>query len=139
MYRRILLATDGSQSSLKAAAAAARLARLTPGSLVTVLYVLHLPLALMPVVDVPRDAMVRNTGREVVDATISAMELPEVQIESEVLVGEPAAEIIQLARSRPFDLIVMGTRGLSPIKELLLGGVSHKVANTAPCPVLLVR
>lgn len=132
MYHKILVATDGSQSSLKAAQAAARLARLTPDATVTVLFVLHVPPVLMPIVDVPTDAMVRNTGREVVDSTIGAMDLPELQVRTAVEVGEPAAEIVQMARDGQFDLIVIGTRGLTPIKELLLGSVSHRVANTAP-------
>jgi nucleotide-binding universal stress UspA family protein len=90
-------------------------------------------------VDIPVDAMVRNTGREVIEETMRAMDLPTVQVHAEVQIGDPADEIIQMARTEPFDLIVLGTRGLSPLKEILLGGVSHRVANTAPCPVLLVR
>ncbi|HLO03217.1 MAG TPA: universal stress protein [Symbiobacteriaceae bacterium] len=139
MYHKILVATDGSQSSLKAAQAAARLARLTPDATVTVLYVLHVPAVLQPMVDIPMDAMVRNTGRAVIDSTVGAMELPEVQLRTEIQVGDPATEIVQFARAGLFDLVVMGTRGLSPLKEMFLGGVSHRVANTAPCPVLLVR
>lgn len=139
MYHKILVATDGSQSSLKAAQAAARLARLTPDATVTLLHVLHVPPVMMPIVDIPMDAMVRNSGREVIDSTIGAINLPEVQIDSEIQVGDPATEIVQMARDGLYDLIVIGTRGLSPIKELFLGSVSHRVANTAPCPVLLVR
>lgn len=139
MYHKILVATDGSQSSLKAAQAAARLARLTPDATVTVLHILHVPPVLMPIVDIPMDAMVRNTGREIVDATIGVMELPEVQVRTEVQLGDPATEIVQMARDGIFDLIVIGTRGLSPLQEIFLGSVSHRVANTAPCPVLLVR
>lgn len=139
MYRKILVAIDGSQSSLKAAQAATRLARLTPDATVTLLHVLHVPPVLMPIVDVPMDAMVRNTGREVIDSVVGAVDLPEVQLRTEIQIGDPATEIVQMARDGQFDLIAIGTRGLSPIKELFLGSVSHRVANTAPCPVLLVR
>lgn len=139
MFRRILLAADGSATSLKAAKAAAELARLVPFASVTVLYVLHVPPVLMPGLEIPVDAMVRNTGREVIDAVIEALDLPAEQVHAEIQIGDPAMEIEQMARTGPFDLIVMGTRGLSPLKEVLLGGVSHRVANTAPCPVLLVR
>lgn len=139
MYHKILVPTDGSQSSLKAAQAAARLASKTPDATVTLLHVLHVPPVLMPVIDIPMDAMVRNTGREVIDSTMGTINLPEVQVRWEVVIGDPATEIVQYARDGINDLIVMGSRGLSPIKELFLGGVSHRVANTAPCPVLLVR
>ena len=53
--------------------------------------------------------------------------------------GEPAEEIVDYARLEEVDLIVMGSRGLSPIQELLLGSVSDKVLRTAPCPVLIAR
>lgn len=139
MYHRILLAADGSPSSLKAAEAAASLARLVPGSKVTVVYVLHVPAVIAPSLDVPVDAMVRNTSRPVFDTTLRVLDLPEAQVHCEVQIGDPADEIVQMARTAPFDLIVMGTRGLSTFKQILLGGVSHRVANTAPCPVLLVR
>lgn len=52
----------------------------------------------------------------------------------------PAAEVIlQAAASSRSDLIVLGSRGLSEIQSLLLGGVSYRVAHEARCPVLLVK
>lgn len=139
MYRRILLAADGSPSSLKAAETAATLARLTPDSSVTVFHVLHVPMVLLPAWDTPIDMTVRRGAREVIDQAVKAMSLPQEQVHAEVQMGDPAAEIVQMASTAPFDLIVMGSRGLSPVGEILLGGVSHRVASTATCPVLLVR
>lgn len=141
MLRRILLATDGSPWSLKAARTAGALARMVPDAEVTVLYVTHVPKALHleNLLDVPLDPMIRNTARPVLEATLDALDIPQVQVRSEVQIGEPAEEIVEMARSLKFDVIVLGSRGLGPVKELLLGSVSHRVLNTAPCPVLLVR
>lgn len=50
----------------------------------------------------------------------------------------PAAAIIEEAKARKVDLIVMGTRGLTGIKHLALGSVADRVVRTAPCPVLTV-
>ena len=58
---------------------------------------------------------------------------------SKVRFGEPAAEIIEEARNSDASLIVMGSRGLSGIKELMLGSVGRKVSEAASCPVLIVR
>ncbi|HLN61048.1 MAG TPA: universal stress protein, partial [Symbiobacteriaceae bacterium] len=71
--------------------------------------------------------------------TLSALGLPEERVATEVQVGEPAEEIVDLARLEGYDLIVMGSRGLNQVKELLVGSVSHRVLHTAPCPVLVAR
>jgi nucleotide-binding universal stress UspA family protein len=53
--------------------------------------------------------------------------------------GDPASRIVEHARDHMIDLIVMGSRGASDLKGLLLGSVSHKVAQIAPCMCLTVR
>jgi nucleotide-binding universal stress UspA family protein len=53
--------------------------------------------------------------------------------------GDPADEIVTAARDEGYDLIVVGHRGLSPIKAFLLGSVSSRVVTHAPCSVLVVR
>lgn len=53
--------------------------------------------------------------------------------------GDPAKIIIELAKSNDYDLIVMGSRGRSAFKELLLGSVTLKVAHHAKCPIMVVR
>jgi len=57
----------------------------------------------------------------------------------EILRGDVAEAIIDYARKHESGLIVVGSRGLSPMKELLLGSISDKVLRHAPCPVTVVR
>lgn len=52
--------------------------------------------------------------------------------------GSPGTMLSNLAKSREFDLIVMGSHGHSDIAGLFLGSVTHKVLNTIYCPVLVV-
>jgi nucleotide-binding universal stress UspA family protein len=61
-----------------------------------------------------------------------------VDAEIKVEVGDPADEILKEAAAGNYDLIVTGTRGHGPVARLVLGSVSHKVAEQAPCKVLLV-
>ncbi|MCA8954917.1 MAG: universal stress protein [Planctomycetes bacterium] len=63
------------------------------------------------------------------------------QIEPETvrLEGTPFAALIQLARSRRVDLIVMATHGHTGVKHLLLGSTAERVVRKAPCPVLTVH
>jgi nucleotide-binding universal stress UspA family protein len=53
--------------------------------------------------------------------------------------GDPAQRILERATSEGADLIVMGTRGFSGLKGLIVGSVSHRVSQLAPCAVMSVR
>jgi nucleotide-binding universal stress UspA family protein len=57
----------------------------------------------------------------------------------EVLVGPPAARIVEAATAHDADLIVMGTRGRGALSSLVLGSVASRVVRTASCPVLTIR
>ena len=59
--------------------------------------------------------------------------------ERHVVVGNPATEIVSVARRTGVDLIVMGTHGRRGLKTLLLGSVAESVVRHAPCPVVCVR
>jgi nucleotide-binding universal stress UspA family protein len=61
------------------------------------------------------------------------------KVSTKLLHGNPADEIVKLAKDGKFDLIVIGSRGLSGVKELILGSVSSKVVNHATVPVLVVK
>jgi nucleotide-binding universal stress UspA family protein len=54
-------------------------------------------------------------------------------------VGDAADEIVRIARESGADLIVLGARGLNPLKRLVLGSVSTKVLHQAPCDLLVVK
>lgn len=56
-----------------------------------------------------------------------------------VLDGDPAKRILEYAKRQDVDCIVMGHRGLSDVKSLLLGSVSQKVSNQAPCTCIAVK
>jgi nucleotide-binding universal stress UspA family protein len=62
-----------------------------------------------------------------------------LQVSTEIVDGRAARTIVEVARQRHVDLIVMGTHGRSGVAHLLLGSVTEKVLRTAPCPVLAVR
>ena len=53
--------------------------------------------------------------------------------------GRPDAEIVALAEELSAGLIVLGSRGLGPLRSALMGSVSHSVVRHAHCPVLVVR
>jgi nucleotide-binding universal stress UspA family protein len=64
---------------------------------------------------------------------------PNLTISSMLREGDPALEIVNAAKEGGFDVIAVGHKGLSKMKELFLGSTSEKVAHLAPCPVIIVR
>jgi universal stress protein A len=65
--------------------------------------------------------------------------LGAARVETRLLQGFAAGEIVAYAKDTHSDLIVMGTHGRSGPKHLLLGSVAERVVRTAACPVLTVR
>ncbi len=61
------------------------------------------------------------------------------RVEIEKVAGEPAAEIVALARARGVDLLVLGTHGRTGIEHALMGSIAERVVRRARCPVLTVH
>ncbi|MGC1425153.1 MAG: universal stress protein [Nitrosotalea sp.] len=57
----------------------------------------------------------------------------------ETLFGQESKKIVDFAHKEKFDLIVIGSRGLSPIKRMILGSVANSVVNKSKIPVLVVK
>jgi nucleotide-binding universal stress UspA family protein len=72
-------------------------------------------------------------------AIAAANEQSRLEMSTEIADGRAARTIVDIARRRQIDLIVMGTHGRSGFVRLLLGSVTEKVLRTASCPVLAVR
>jgi nucleotide-binding universal stress UspA family protein len=66
-------------------------------------------------------------------------DVDEARVTRTVVRGCAHREIVEFARTRAADLIVMGTHGYGPLRRLLLGSVTERVLRTAPCPVMAVR
>jgi len=136
---RLLIATDGSLGSLAAAEEGVRLAKLL-GAGVTFVGVAHAPLRVLGDPYYQR-ALGKNLGAmraALAKSTPYAVER-HVEYETELLEGSPAEVVLDLARSRDVDLIVVGSRGLGPTKGALLGSVSSEIVQRADRPVLVAR
>ena len=136
---RILIATDGSPGSMAAVEEGIRLAK-TLGAGVTFVAVAHAPLPLLGDPYYQR-ALSENLAvmRSALAKAIPYAEERHVQSETELLEGSPAKAILDLARSRGVDLIVVGSRGLGAVKGALLGSVSLEIVHHADRPVLVAR
>jgi nucleotide-binding universal stress UspA family protein len=64
---------------------------------------------------------------------------PGISVDTILLAGRPAQEIVALAEARGFDLVVVGTHGRRGLRRAVLGSVAEHVVRSAPCPVLVFR
>lgn len=141
MYSRILVAVDGSEHSLKAARAAAELARQLHATELRVVVAFDpLPSFLgEPNLQAAINARL-DEAQQVMEKALQAIgPMPEGVVRTEILEGPAAEAILQVAETHQSDLIVMGSRGLGRFAGLLLGSQSQKVVQHASCPVLIVR
>lgn len=60
-------------------------------------------------------------------------------VTTEVRTGNAAKQILEAARERQADLVVMGTRGRTGLAHVVMGSVAERVVRLAPCPVLIVK
>lgn len=140
MFEKVLLAVDGSDHALHAARTAADLARAMNSSefRVVVAYDFIPPYLGEPNLQYAIDARV-NAANEVLQAALAQLGTLPCEISTELIEGDSAEAILDVAETRKSDVIVMGSRGLGTLAGLLLGSTSQKVVAHAPCPVLIVR
>jgi nucleotide-binding universal stress UspA family protein len=140
MFDRILLAVDGSDHALHAARIAATMARgMKPTEFRIVVSYDSIPVYLgEPNMQFAIDSR-KKDAEEILAAAIKEVgEIPS-EIHTEMIEGDPAMAIIEVATIRESNIIVMGSRGLGRLAGLVLGSTSQKVVAHAPCPVLIVR
>ena len=136
---RIVLATDGSKDSLAAAAYLKELP-LPPSTTVRIIAAVSLPPLALHVASAPElKRSVIDRAQQVVDDARTALAPRGFAIETDVVMGDPRAEIVRQAEEWKADLVVLGARGLGGVKRFLLGSVSDAVARHARCPVLVVK
>lgn len=136
MMHKILVPTDGSPYSLKAAEYAAKLAS-ELSSKVSILHVseYHPRVRARELVEEEE-----KTGLDILSKTKDVFDKARVQVEVlKLKFGHPADVICSVAEREQFDFIVLGEKGAHEIGRFMLGSVADRVAHHAPCPVLIVR
>ena len=140
MFDRILLGADGSEHAQRAAKVAGDLARALKSSEVRIVVAFDpIPAYLGEPNLSQAEAARAKAADDIITKAKSALGSIPGEVHEETLAGSPAEAIVQVARIRNSQLIVMGSRGLGRLEGALLGSNSQKVVSHAPCPVLIVR
>lgn len=140
MYRKILVAYDGSEGSRRALRAGIELARRFEAELHSISVMEHLPHYAATVGEVKEaqeefEAFFRTLTKEARDQAA----LAGVELEATVRPGHEVETTVTYAREGGFDLLLVGFSGHSNIFGRIMGSTTQNIARLAPCPVLIVK
>ncbi|MCT2534693.1 universal stress protein [Aquibacillus koreensis] len=161
-FSKILIAFDGTEGSVKALKTAEKMAKLHDASL-TVTYVYNGTAAsrdtdtfesvITPIIYNSANAtasddrnvyhqqsnVTENVSETILSDAKNRLTDAITEVNYHILEGDQAKEICTFANDEEFDLIVIGNRGHTGVKKIVLGSVSNTVTNLANCPVLVVK
>lgn len=146
MFKKMLVAIDGSRVALKALEKAIEIQQLTGGEIYLLCIYKHhslfqasLSIGRPDDLQISDDALSQYAKEVVEHAKQYAKDHGAVKVRGFVKGGRPSKMIVNFAKDKNIDLIVMGSRGTHSDKDgMLLGSVTHRVASLAKCPTLVV-
>lgn len=141
LFKKIVVATDGSEHSARAVTYAIELARMFEAKIFAIYVVDTGAFATIPM-DIVWESMyelLKKEGDEVTGQVEDVAKKAGVDIECLTVEGHPAEEIIRFSENVSADLIVMGTLGKTGLDRFLLGSVADKITKASKLPVMIVR
>jgi nucleotide-binding universal stress UspA family protein len=134
---KILVAVDGSEYTDIIVDQAISMGRICNSVIVAISVIPFFPDYVSSAVQL-EEKLSKNT-RKLLETVKRRIEKENIECETLVRIDEqPHEPIVQEAKKRNADLIVMGTRGVTGLKRVLMGSVAQKVIGHAPCPVMVV-
>ena len=140
MFRKILVAIDGSEGATKALRAAIEMAKHCEAELHSISIEEHLPhyaATVGEVVEAKQEAA--DYFRRVVKAAEESAIASGVHLQTHVMPGHEVEAIVQFAKDHGHDLLIIGFMGHSRIFERIWGGTSQNLTRLAPCSVLVIK
>lgn len=140
MFKKLLVAYDGSEGAQKALAAGLRLARLHQAELWAVTVQERLPRYGGTIDEIDEEKKYLDERFAKIAAEVQA-KAQEAGLNIQLLrpFGHPAQTIVEVAKEGNYDLIIVGHSGLSGVWAAFLGTTAEKISRHAPCSVLIVR
>ncbi len=139
--KKILIPTDGSDYSVRAAEYGLSLAKMVDAEVVVV-YVIDTVVLNQIARDLEREDVERELkedGQRYINYILSLAGKEGVKATSLIAKGRPFEQIVHLAKGLRMDLIVMGTYGRRGAERILIGSVAERVIEYSPCPVMVVK
>jgi nucleotide-binding universal stress UspA family protein len=140
---RLLVPIDSSENAARALQHAIRLAKLDPSIEVHIVHAHEPPIVYGEIAvylqEEKAKELQRQHGEGILRPAIEMAKAAGVKFTSEILIGNVPTVIVQYAEEKGCDGIVMGTRGMGAIGNLVMGSVATKVIHLTKLPVTLVK
>ena len=142
---KVLVAVDGSKPSLNASNYAIDFAKKNEAELIVLRIVSPVPYSQFEYANVGRLREIEKAEKDKAELDIDKVKQKatenKVNVKTDVLIKYTSVvkEIVEYAESNKIDLIVLGSRGMTGFKKLLLGSVANGVVTYSRCPVLVVK
>ena len=144
--RKILVAVDGSDPSFNASTYAIDFAKRNEAELIVLCIVSHVPYSQFDYANNDRTKKIETIEKEkaeheIIDKVKQKATEQKVSVNTDVIIGITSVvkEIVEYAENKKVDMIVIGSRGMTGFKKLLLGSVASGVVTYSHCPVLIVK
>jgi nucleotide-binding universal stress UspA family protein len=152
-FKKIMIATDGSDCSMLAADKGIELARLSGGTVYAVCVVSTASLSIdgdyfssigvnpkgvNPNLELIYETL-KKQGQQAVDSVKSLGDMKGINVEPVLLEGNPSEELLRYAKEEKMDIVIMGTFGKTGLHRLLLGSVAENLIRHSKVPVMVVR
>lgn len=145
MIQKIMIATDGSDASKKAAMIGIDIAHRANGS-ITAVYVMeilrlaHLPgYTTIPGIKEKVIELMQDEGQQATQFVEDHAKIMKVPCHKIVVQGTASVELLKISQELGMDLLVMGSLGRTGVEKILMGSVAGSVVLQSPIPVLLVK
>lgn len=139
MFKKILIATDGSGNAMRAVQAARDIAASMDAE-VTLVYAAYVPAMYADDLRPEIYDAIREDGKRILAAAVRLFDGSEVKVATKLLFDEKAADgILRLLEEEDYDLVIIGSRGIDARKRQNLGSTSMRVLEHTTCPVLVVH
>ncbi|WP_371372201.1 universal stress protein [Thalassotalea aquiviva] len=138
-----LVATDGSDCSIRAAQKAIELAKLTKAA-VKLFYVIDnthkMPLAIEGYIppEPSEESQKANIVEHVMGPMLKELQSDEVDVSSDIVLGDPAFQITKYLKENDVSMLFVGRRSRSTVMDLLIGSLANKLAHAVEVPITLV-
>ena len=139
--QKILIPTDGSDYSIRAAEYGLTIAKMLDAQIMVVYVIDDVVLDQIFKINDRKETEgeLKRDGQRYINYVLGLAQQEGVKASSLLAKGRPFEQIVHLAKGLKMDLIVMGTYGRRGAERILMGSVAERVIEYSPCPVLVVK